>query len=143
MKCEFCKQPTHRLIIDVHGKICANCRGLSETGGVQTDHLLTRTSDRVRTQQQKHEGDFILPHTYDSAQGKMVANPDFVNRYPEQLDNYFSQSELEAQGYSKIGKVFDAKRKQHEQNLKDKHDVTYKQDKQKEKAFLKSVEGKK
>lgn len=109
MTCPRCHQETSRLIIDRHGPACAHCRGLSENGGTRIDGALSRSSDRVRAQQQTNEGDMILPHAFDKLTNKVVPNEAFIKRYPEQLDAYFSQHELEGAGYKKIGKVFAAK----------------------------------
>lgn len=112
MVCPNCNAPTSRLIIDEHGKACARCRGMSEAGGASTTNVLTRSSSRVRDQQRQHEGDTILPHSYDKASKKVIPNPDFVKAYPEQLPTYFSQSELQDAGYANIKPVFDNKKQE-------------------------------
>lgn len=106
MICPNCKQQTSRLIIDSHGKACANCRGMSESGGARLDGILTRGSDRIRRQQQTHEGDIITPHVYDPTTKQHVPNPDFVDRYPDKLPTYFTETELNKFGYSKAGKIY-------------------------------------
>lgn len=108
MICPNCNKPASRIIINRHGKACASCRGLSQNGGAKLDGILTRNSDRIRTQQQQHEGDLILPHSFDKLTGKVVPNPDFVNKYPDKLPTYFTQKELEKAGYSKAEKIFKA-----------------------------------
>lgn len=108
MICPNCNKPTNRIILDSHGKACANCRGLSEVAGNKLDGLVTRNSQRVRDQQRRHEGDIISPHTFDKLTGKITPNPDFVKMHPEKLGNFYTQKELEKAGYSKIGKAFKA-----------------------------------
>ncbi len=109
MRCPNCGQPTSRLIADKRGTACANCRGLSETGGPKTSNILTRNSERVRAQQQQYEGDMITPHIFDKATGQVIPNPDFVDRFPDQLPTYFTPDELKQAGYSKAGKIYDKK----------------------------------
>lgn len=113
MTCPNCKKPCHRLIYTYRGGRrtagCAKCRGLSENGGARIDGALTRTSSRIREGQHDHEGDLIVPHTYDKASGKVVPNPDFVDRYADQLPTYFTQEELEKAGMSKASKIFEKK----------------------------------
>lgn len=109
MICPNCNKSTARLIIDGHGKACAECRGMSESGGARLDGILTRNSDRIRAQQHSHEGDLIIPHLHDPLTGKDIPNPDFVDKYPEQLTTYFTEDELKAHGYTKAGKIFKAK----------------------------------
>lgn len=128
MICPNCQQPTSRLIIDSHGKACANCRGLSESAGAKVSGILTRNSDRVRAQQQTHEGDMILPHRFDRLTGKTVPNEEFVARYPEQLTTYFTQEELQKQGYSKADKIFKHQEKKQAKHDADAAEVVYAED---------------
>lgn len=107
MTCPQCQQPTARLIIDKRGKACATCRGMSVAAGVQVDGSMTRHSERITSQQRKHEGDLIPPHRYDSKLKRVVPNPDFVKGYPGQLPDFFSQAELESEGYQHISTVFE------------------------------------
>lgn len=143
MICPTCEKPTSRLIIDKRGKGCADCRGISEAGGVRLDSILTRNSDRVRAQQHSHEGDMIIPHKHDPLTGKDIPNPDFVDKYPEQLPNYFTEDELKAHGYTKAGKIFKAKAAQERQAAEDAKTVEYAPDPGGEKLqeVIKDVQG--
>ena len=109
MICPRCSQPTHRLIIDKHGPACAHCRGLSEAAGAQVSNILTRNSERVRSQQHTNEGDIITPHIYDKVLGRLVPNEDFMERYPEKIATYFTEDDLKHAGYSKPDKIFEEK----------------------------------
>lgn len=133
MICPNCNKPTPRLIIQyIKGKkvcACAACRGLSENGGARVSGILTRNSDRIRAQQHDHEGDIILPHIFDKSQGKVIPNPDFVDRYAEQLPTYFTEQELNDAGYSKAGKIFEHRTKQEAAVEKEKSEVTFVADK--------------
>lgn len=128
MICPTCTQPTTRLIIDSRGKACANCRGLSENAGTRLSGVLTRNSDRVRAQQQQHEGDTILPHKFDKTTQSHVPNPDFVDRYAEQLPTYFTREEMQKAGYSKADKIFEHKKKKQTLHDSEASQVTFKKD---------------
>lgn len=128
MICPRCQQPTHRLISDKRGMACADCRGLSETGGAKLDGILTRNSDRVRTQQQQHEGDMILPHRFDKHLNKIVPNEDFVDKYPDQLPTYFTEQELNTAGYSKAGSIFERKAAKEAEVDKEREEVEFVED---------------
>ncbi len=109
MICPNCNRKTYRLIIDKHGKGCAECRGLSEAGGTQITHVLTRNSERVRAQQHTYEGDTITPHIYDRTLGRLVPNEDFMRLFPGKIATYFTEQELHKAGYSKPDKLFQEK----------------------------------
>lgn len=106
MICPNCQQPTNRMVIRAGFKGCAECWGMGATGGTKTDGILTRNSDRIRQQQLQYEGDTIPPHSFDKGSRKVVPNPDFVDRYPEQVSNYFTEGEIRKAGYSKADKLF-------------------------------------
>ncbi len=109
MTCPHCKKPAARLLIFESGtKACATCLGMSQNGGAKVSGILTRNSDRVRAQQQTNEADLLLPHSHDKLTGKIVPNEDFIARYPDKVATYFTQTELEAAGFSKVGQVFAA-----------------------------------
>ncbi len=131
MTCPTCREPTNRLIFDAAGTACANCRGLSEAGGVRISGLLTRSSDRVREQQRRFEGDTITAHIYDFASKKMIPNPDFIKRYPDRLDNFFKQPELEQAGYTKVDSFYKAKAEDKAKVEAAKDQVTFKKGKPK------------
>lgn len=126
MTCPQCQQPTSRLVITANLTACARCLGLSESGGPALDGTLTRNSQRVREQQREHEGDMILPHAYDKASKKVVANPDFLQLYPDKMSEYFSQTELEQQGYTKVGEAFERVEAGKAKVEAAKQDVTFK-----------------
>lgn len=109
MICPRCNQPTSRLIYRDGVTACANCRGLSDAAGASISGILTRNSERVRSQQHTFEGDTIPAHRYDKVLGRMVPNEDFMERFPNQITTYFTESELKKAGYSKPDKLFEAK----------------------------------
>lgn len=109
MHCLNCGQTANRIVIDKHGSGCEHCRQMSATGGSKVDGILTRNSDRVREQQNDYEGDMLTPHIYDKVLGRMVVNPDFVDHYSDQLPTYFTQKELEREGFSKAAKIYEKK----------------------------------
>jgi hypothetical protein len=111
MICPRCNNPTSRLIIKRGVTACADCRGLSETGGARVSGILTRNSERVRAQQHTYEGDTITPHVYDRVLGRLVPNEAFMERFPEQIGTYFTAAELKKAGYSKPDAIFEAKAK--------------------------------
>lgn len=125
MKCDTCHKECNRLIIDSYGAACADCRGLSECGGVSITNILTRSSERVRAQQQDYEGDMIVPHVFDKTLGQVVPNPDFVDRYADQLPTYFTQKELERAGYSKASKIYDKKAEMEAEVARERSEVEY------------------
>jgi hypothetical protein len=101
--CPNCKHQTSHLKILPNGNtICHNCGGYAESGGVRTDKILTRNSDRVRDQQHQHEGDMITPYVWDKATDKAVVNHDFVELYPEQAAVTFTKDELKAAGHGRL-----------------------------------------
>lgn len=125
LTCPNCHQPTARLIIDKHGSGCAACRGLSENAGANVTGILTRTSDRVRQQQQQFEGDMIVPHRYDAGLGRVVPNEEFVAKYPGMLPTYFTEQELKDAGYSKPDKIYEAKAAQEAAVEKEREQVEF------------------
>lgn len=106
MICPACNKPAARMIYRARRMACANCWGVSEAAGAQVDGANTRNSFRIREQQRRFEADMIPPHTYDKASKKVIPNPDFIKLYPDKIDNYFEQTELEQAGYDKIGHAF-------------------------------------
>lgn len=107
MTCPNCHQPTNRMRIYEGGiKACANCLGLSETGGTAIDGVLSRNSSRVRDQQRTHEVDTIAPHVFDHNTRDLRPNPEFMKHYPDRLTSNYTQKELEKAGMSKAGKIF-------------------------------------
>lgn len=72
-------------------KYCHVCLGASVGGSVT--RLITRTSDRVRKQQELHKGDYLPPHVWDPASKKMIPNLEFVRLYPKQAGQYYDESE--------------------------------------------------
>lgn len=109
MICPNCHNATYRLIIKGGITACADCRGLSQAAGSNVSGILTRNSERVRSQQHTNEGDMITPHIYDKVLGRLVPNEDFMNRFPEKIATYFTESDLKQAGYSKPDAIFEAK----------------------------------
>lgn len=103
MICPTCNHETSHIKILPSGReVCHNCGGFSESGGVKTDKILTRNADRVREQQLQHEGDMITPYVWDEATKKVVLNQDFVELYPVQAADTFTEQELRAAGHGKL-----------------------------------------
>lgn len=101
MICATCGSKTSHLKYYRGVESCPNCGGFKEAGGVKTDSILTRNSFRVRTESIKHEQDFILPHTYSKTEGLKI-NEEFIKKYPNKAGDYFSDSQLIKEGYSKL-----------------------------------------
>lgn len=130
MNCPIGNHPTSRIIIDTDSdgnrrKVCAEHRGMSEAKGANVSNILTRSSDRVREQQLRHEGDIILPHQYDKLTNKYIPNPDFVRLYPDKLPTYFTAEELKQHGYDKPEALFEAKAKQEAEIAAEKAQVEF------------------
>lgn len=103
MICPTCKhQTTHLKILPDGREICHNCGGFAESGGVKTDKILTRNSSRLDEQRQQHEGDMILPYTFNKATKQVEVNHDFVELYPNQAAQTFTADELQAAGHSRL-----------------------------------------
>jgi hypothetical protein len=139
MICPINNHPTSRLIIRNGRKACAGHWGLSESGGTKIDGALTRSSDRVLQQQHTNEGDLIMPHTFNASMNRWEPNPDFIDRYAEQLPNYFTQDELEGAGYSKAGKIYEHRDKKLAAHDAEAADVDYVEDEQASSEFIESV----
>lgn len=128
MVCPNCNKPTHRLIIDKHGEACADCRGMSQNGGANLTGILTRSSDRVRQQQQQFEGDIIVPHRYDHQTHKLVPNEDFLARYPEMIPTYFTPEDLKKAGYSKPDNIYKAQAAKEAAHAKEMEQIEFVED---------------
>lgn len=119
MVCPNCKTEAARIVIRVSGSHCPNCSNIAETAGASVSGIITRTSSRVRNQQEKHRGDVVIPHTYDKASGKIVPNPDFVKLYPEQTAQYFDEQEVKSSGNKKLGKLWEQQTQQQTEHQKE------------------------
>lgn len=106
MICPNCQKPTGRLRFYRGRGYCAKCLGVSEAAGFKIDGSLTRSADRIREQQMRHEGDLIMPHMFDHNTKTLVPNPDFIKRYPDRVTSSYTQTELEKAGHSKVDKLF-------------------------------------
>lgn len=98
MICPTCNTESTHIRIDSHGTGCHNCRGFSESGGSQTDKILTRNAERITTEHIQYEGDIITPYVVDKNTNKAVVNEEFINLYPEQAAQTYSQDELKSIG---------------------------------------------
>lgn len=113
MICPNCRKPTSRIRVYESGlKACANCLGLSETGGSKIDGTLTRSASRVRDQQRTNEGDTIAPHIFDKVTKQLKPNPDFLRRYPDKIADNYTPTELKRAGHSKVDKIFKTAKEQ-------------------------------
>ena len=97
---------------------CHNCGNFSEASGAKVDGILTRQSFRVRSESWKHEGDQLLPHTYDKTTKRLAPNPEFVKQHPDRVGDYFDASEITRAGMPKLAE----KAKRDKQRAKDHKD---------------------
>jgi len=102
MKCPNCGTETQFVKCDSFSCSCPVCGGYSEAGGTKTDGLLTKNSLRVRSDSLKYEGDTIPPHQYDKSTHRIKPNEDFLKKYPEKANCYFTKEELKEAGYGKL-----------------------------------------
>lgn len=98
MICPTCNTESTHIRIDSHGTGCHNCRGFSESGGSRTDKILTRNASRVTDEHIQYEGDIITPYVVDKNTNKAIVNEEFINLYPEQAAQTYSQDELKSVG---------------------------------------------
>lgn len=84
---------------------CHNCGGFSESGGSGTDKILTRNASRITEQHLQFEGDMITPYIVDKSTNKAVVNEEFINLYPEQAAQTYSQDELKSVGQTDLTPV--------------------------------------
>jgi len=63
MICGNCGEESANVRMDSQGnEYCHSCGGFSEASGTRTSGLMTRNSQRIRSQSVKFEGDFLPPH---------------------------------------------------------------------------------
>lgn len=98
MICPTCQTESHHIKVIGDRAICHNCGGFSETGGPKVDKILTYNADRITEQQIQHEGDMITPYIVDKSTNQAIVNQDFIDKYPNQAAQTFSQEELKASG---------------------------------------------
>lgn len=98
MICPTCNTESHHIKVLADRTACHNCGGFSETGGSKTDKILTYNADRITEQQIQNEGDMIPPYTVDKSTSQVIVNQDFIDKYPNQAAQTFSQEELKASG---------------------------------------------
>jgi hypothetical protein len=107
MTCPTCSNETSHIRVEQGIVGCHACMGFSETGGSSTDKILTRSSERVLEQQVQNEGDMITPYVVDRSTNQAVINQDFIDMYPNQAANTFSQEELRSSGNENLTPVQD------------------------------------
>lgn len=113
MLCPTCSKDSTHIHITAYGSIgCSNCMGFSETGGSQTDKILTRNSNRITDQQIQYEQDLITPYIIDKSTNKPIVNQDFVDLYPTQAAGTFSPEELKASGNETLQTVIETDTKE-------------------------------
>lgn len=120
MLCPNCGSKSARLIITAAGTSCSECGGYNETGGARASGILTRNSDRLRRDGDRHKADVVIPHTLDKASGKLVPNPEFVKLYPEKTSTFYSEEEVKASGDKRLTKLWqqqEADRAAHQADL--------------------------
>lgn len=103
--CPTCQTKTSHIKVIGDRTGCHNCMGFSETGGSSTDKILTRSSERVLEQQVQGEGDMITPWIVDKSTNQVVVNQDFIDKYPNQAAETFTQEELKASGNESLKPV--------------------------------------
>jgi len=101
---------------------------MSQNGGANLTGILTRSSDRVRQQQQQFEGDIIVPHRYDHQTHKLVPNEDFLARYPEMIPTYFTPEDLKKAGYSKPDNIYKAQAAKEAAHAKEMEQIEFVED---------------
>lgn len=103
MTCPTCSTESSHIHVNTNGGIsCHECGGFSESGGSRTDKILTRNADRITEQQIQYEGDLITPYVVDKSTSKAVVNEEFINLYPEQAAQTYTQDELKSVGQSDL-----------------------------------------
>lgn len=107
MTCPTCSHETSHVRVERGIVGCHSCMGFSETGGSSTDKILTRSSERVLEQQVQNEGDMITPYVVDRSTNQAVINQDFIDMYPNQAANTFTQEELRSSGNENLTPVQD------------------------------------
>lgn len=98
MTCPGCQGESSHIKVIGNNIVCHNCGGYSESGGVSTDRILTRNSDRLSEQRVQHEADMITPYVVDKDTNQPIVNQDFIDQYPEQSKDTFSKEELKQSG---------------------------------------------
>ena len=81
---------------------CRDCRAKVETYSKGKPRNLTEGSERIKKQREKHHDDLIQPHTYNKTSKKLEINPEFVDKYPDKVHNFFSPEEIKRAGYSRL-----------------------------------------
>jgi len=105
MTCPTCNAETAHIKVEVDGSVtCHECGGFSESGGSKTDKVLTRNASRVTEQQLQHEADMIPPYKLDENTRQVVPNEDFMELYPNQAAETFTEEELSDAGYAGLKK---------------------------------------
>lgn len=108
MICPTCSTDSAHIRVETNGKTgCHNCLGFSESGGSPTDKVLTRASSRITEQQIQHEGDMQTPHIVDKSTNRVVVNEEFINLYPEQAAQTYTQEELKSVGQQDLKPAVD------------------------------------
>lgn len=107
MICQSCMKKSNHIILaqGINGKyyeVCPFCAGFSEAGGTKSDGLLVRNSFRIRRNAVMNEGDTLPPHVYDKQLRKIRPREDFIKRFPERINDTYTQKELDDAGLSKL-----------------------------------------
>jgi len=105
MICPTCSTETAHIKVEIDGSVvCHKCGGFSQTGGSKTDKVLTRNASRITEQQIQYEADIIPPYKLDKNTRQVVPNEDFMELYPNQAVDTFTQDELIDAGYGGLKK---------------------------------------
>lgn len=99
MVCPTCQTESSHIRINTNGSMgCHACLGFSESGGSGTDKILTRNASRITEQGLQYEQDLITPYVVDKSTNQAVVNEEFINLYPEQAAQTYTQEELKSVG---------------------------------------------
>lgn len=122
-KCSNCSAEAHHIVINSRGERCEHCGDFAVTAG-STDRVHARGIFSIRTSSQEYEGDTIPPYVVDKNSGRQVINPDFIERFPDQAFNYYTEEQLKEQGLTKLADKAESDRAE-AQAGQDEEDVTY------------------
>ena len=112
MICPRCSTDSKHLKFVNDMLLCHSCGNFGESGGTRVDKILTRNAQRITEEQSKHEGDMITPYVFDKNEKKVVPNADFIERYPEQATETFTDDELITSGYVQVKEFVEEQKRQ-------------------------------
>lgn len=99
--CDNCHKEAVHIVINADGESCENCGHLDTTGGHSMDGAAARNIYSIRESQKIDEGDLIQPWVVGD-DGQQTINDDFIDLYPDQAHQYYTEEELKAKGLHKL-----------------------------------------